>query len=279
MIRLARVGFLLILASPLAAQIRISYSSLGASNVTLRFFPSLAAFPVAAERVYPATFDSATTHYINVELGFDYPKVASGPVSFTLNCRYNGPQGENEGTPTVTGTIQAGWTGSQHAGGWGSNDGGNFPVGSYQVSCRDGITVVVAGHFTVTRDRFDVPEVRGMVVGIRMYEGPTAFLPLDQRVYAGEFDGGKARVLKTELQVIYPETSTRITYTIDCALQFPNGKVTPFALDVYADAGWTGARHSNGVGTDRPGGWDKGIYSVTCKHQGSVVAQRTFTVY
>ena len=112
-----------------------------------------------------------------------------------------------------------------------------------------------------------------------MYEGPVAFLPLDRRVYTGEFDGSKARAIKTELEVTYPETKTRITYSFDCGLQLPGGKITPFTIDGYAEAGWTGARHSNGMGNDTPGSWAKGSYSVTCRSQGIVVAQRSFTVY
>lgn len=274
MTRLARALVPLLLAG---GTLQAQYSSLGVTSASLRFFRSPKDYTPLAERIYPATFDSATTQYITTELSIDYPRTAA-PVKFTINCRYVGPRGEDAGTPAISATVQGGWTGSYHVAGWGSVQGGGFGTGRYQVSCRDGATLVAAGSFLVTNDRWDIPEIRGMVSRIRIYEGPDSIIPIAQRQYPDAFDGSAARYIKTEVWLDFQKSTALGIYTMDCSYKYPNGEVGSFAIDHRIQAGWIDAVSSNGYGHATAGGWAKGTYGVTCSYKGTVVAERTFTV-
>jgi hypothetical protein len=276
MTRPSHLILLLLLAAPLQAQTRVPFSSLQPTLNGFRFFPSgKDAFP-SGERVYRPVFDFATVQQINFELDIDYPKTASA-VTFALDCRYEGP-GRRTGTHAMIGEIGDGWTGSKHAGGWASASGGGWPVGSYLVTCRDDSTVVASGSFEVTRDRHDIPAIKGMVTRVRVLENPRRLPPTAERVFGSSFDSTTTRYISTEIQLDFPRTTAAVEFPIECTYRFPNGETRNFRVDARVDANWTDSAHTGGWGNDEPGGWAKGIYTITCHHQDQLIAQRTFRI-
>lgn len=259
-----------------AQENKAPYSMLHVTRASLRFFPSLGAYPALEERVYPETFDSATARYISVELNLNYPSTTTS-VGFKIICTYTGPNGENAGTPSVAGNIPIGWTGSFHAGGWGSKEGSSFPVGFYKVACRDGTDVVASGGFIVSRDRFDIPAIRAVVSQVRMYESPSEAIPLSERKYAGRFDAGSARALKVELGLVFPRLTASARFVVPCIFRFPDGSESDVELQPAVEAGWVDGLASGGLIPTN--GWARGSYRVTCRYQDRVIAERGFTVY
>lgn len=264
------------LAGSVEAQVKAPYSTLHVTRASIRFFPSEAEYPPLDERVYPERIDSATTAYINVELSLDYPATTT-LVGFRLACSYVGPRGENAGTPAVDGNIPVGWKGSIHAGGWGNKVRGGFAVGTYRVTCREGDDVVASGSFVVSRDQFDIPAVRAMVARIKMYESPGGETELSQRRYASRFDSTATRGILTQLDFVLPRAGAKVSFPIECVYRYPDGSEHPFQWEPHVEPRWN--RSQAASGQVRPGGWSKGVYGVTCLHQGRVIARRSFTVY
>lgn len=276
MTRFSGALLLLGLVAPLQAQTRVPYSSLQPVLKGFRFFPSgKDAFP-ASERVYRSNFDFATVQHIKFELDIDYPKTASA-VSFALDCGYQGPGGKT-GSHALVGEIGAGWTGSKHAGGWSSVSGGGWPAGSYQVTCRDGSTVVASGSFAVTRDQHDIPAIKAMVTRVRVMENPRRLPPAAERVYASSFDSASARYISTEIQLDFPPTFAAAGFSIECTYRYPNGETRNFRMDARVEADWRDSAHTGGWGNDVAGGWAKGTYEITCNHLDRVIVQRTFRI-
>ncbi len=277
MLKLFGVFAAFVMAGSLQAQTKVAFASLGAKVKGLRFFPSSEGFPLKSERVYPATFDSATSKYINMEIELEYPKTAA-PATFTLACSYAGPAGA-AGTPSIDGTIQAGWTGSYHAGGWGTKTRGTWSVGRYQVTCGDGVSVVASGSFSVTRDRYDVPEIKGAVVGFRFFEGPETTPELSTRKYSARFEKSTARWIRFELSLDYSPAPATTTYQTECRYDYPDGRSFSVTSTGDVQQGWSGSYLAGGFGYPSAGLWPAGNYTVTCRSRGVVIAQGTFEVY
>ena len=266
---------LLLPATSLSAQATVAFSSLGAKVVALRFFPGDGSIVPYDERFYMTEFDSATVKFITMELEIEYPKQAN-TVSFKLPCQYVGPVDISK--PTIDATIQAGWSGSTHAGGWGAKARGSWAVGTYQVTCSEGDRVVASGSFKVTRGVWQIPSIKGVVTGLRFYEGTTAGVVVADRKYFKTFKSGSTRRVYLELGLDYPTAASASSFTVDCSYDFPDGRSFPVQIKGSVSAGWTGSYHVVNLGWDAPGNWKVGAYEVGCRFEGRLIAKGGFTI-
>lgn len=274
--RVFSVLALLSLALPAHAQTKVSLATFGAKVVGFRFFPSDSGFPAVSERFFRATFDSATTKYINMELEVDYP-AAPGALEFSLTCRYEGPNGYLA-TPDLIGKITAGWSGSYHVNGWGSKVRGTWKTGTYNVSCREGTTLVASGSFQVTKGLYDIPAIRATVTGLRMFEGPKEVPELKTRQYTATFKNNVTRRVYFELGLDYPSIGGPATFPIECRYDFPDDRSFSVSVSASVQQGWTGSYHAGNVGYDETGKWVVGQYNVSCRFEGRVIAKRGFKI-
>ena len=275
-----RIATLLMLcgfAPAAVAQTKVTLASLQAKVTGVRFFlgdsDNITDFD---QRFYPPQFDSATTKFITTEVELEYPKTTAA-VTFQLACEYAGPPGSG-GTATMNGTIQSGWTGSYHATGWGAKTRGTWKVGTYQVTCREGNRVVGSGSFKVTRDAFQITDLRAVTTGVRFYEAGSEGRVLADRKYAVSFEGAVTRRIFLEYAIDYPEATKTGTYKLDCQYDYPDDRSFPVPLTVTVQPGWTGSYHVASLGYEQPGQWPKGKYTVTCRYEGRSVAHATFNI-
>ena len=126
---------------------RAAVEALGASLTHLRFFQSQAERLPVETRRYGTRFDARSARWIKTEFGLVYPAVPA-PVSFTVECRYTVPDGSVRPVK-IERRIPAGWTGSVHAQGIGSDRPGSWPAGTYRVSCESEGRAFAAGVFDV----------------------------------------------------------------------------------------------------------------------------------
>jgi hypothetical protein len=275
--RIATLLMLCGLAPAAVAQTKVTLASLQAKVTGVRFFlgdsDNITDFD---QRFYPPQFDSATTKFITTEVELEYPKTTAA-VTFQLACEYAGPPGSG-GTATMNGTIQSGWTGSYHATGWGAKSRGSWKVGSYQVTCREGNRVVGSGSFKVTRDAFQITDIRAVTTGVRFYEAGSEGRALADRKYAVSFEGAVTRRVFLEYAIDYPETTKSGAYKLDCQYDYPDDRSFPVSLTVTVQPGWTGSYHVASLGYEQPGQWPKGKYTVTCRYEGRSVAHATFNI-
>ena len=276
MFRVAPFLALLSLALPAHAQTKVSLSTFGAKAIGFRFFPSDEGFPVVAERFYRTTFDSATAKYINMELELEYP-ATPGTMEFGLTCRYEGPGGYSA-TPSINGKVQQGWSGSYHAGGWGAKSRDTWAVGTYNVACREGTTVVASGSFEITRAKFDIPAVRATVTSLRMFEGPKDTPALNTRKYDNKFQNNVTRRIYIEVGMDYPKLTGPATVPIECRYEFPDGRSFVVNVTASLQQGWTGSYHAASLGWDDAGNWVVGKYTTSCRFEGREIAKGGFKV-
>jgi len=249
--RIATLLMLCGLAPAAVAQTKVTLASLQAKVTGVRFFlgdsDNITDFD---QRFYPPQFDSATTKFITTEVELEYPKTTAA-VTFQLACEYAGPPGSG-GTATMNGTIQSGWTGSYHATGWGAKSRGSWKVGTYQVTCREGNRVVGSGSFKVTRDAFQITDIRAVTTGVRFYEAGSEGRALADRKYAVSFEGAVTRRVFLEYAIDYPETTKSGAYKLDCQYDYPDDRSFPVSLTVTVQPGWTGSYHVASLGYEQP---------------------------
>jgi hypothetical protein len=248
--------------------------SLKARVTAVRLFESGGEVPDRKDRVITNTFDALTTRFINIELELEYPR-SPKRIAFEIGCRFDGPDSTAR-TPTVRGSVDAGWIGSYHTAGWGARNRGMWPEGSYKVTCRGDGKTVATSEFKVVRGRAAVEALGASLTHLRFFQSQAERLPLETRRYGTRFDARSARWIKTEFGLVYSAVAAPVTFLVECRYSFPDGTTRPVKVERRIPAGWTGSVHAQGIGNDRPGGWPAGIYRVSCGSDGREFAAGNF---
>ena len=250
--------------------------TLKARVTAVRLFESGGEVPDRKDRVITGTFDALTTRFINIELELEYPR-APRSIAFEIGCRFDGPDSTTR-TPTVRGSVEAGWIGSYHTAGWGARNRGMWPEGSYRVTCQGDGKTVVTSEFKVVRGRAAVNALGASLTHLRFFQSQAERLPVETRRYGTRFDARSARWIKTEFGLVYSAVAAPVTFPVECKYSFPDGTTRPVKVERRIPAGWTGSVHAQGIGNDRPGAWPAGTYRVACGSDGPEFAAGTFEV-
>lgn len=250
--------------------------ALKARVTAVRLFESGGEVPDRKDRVVTTTFDALTTRFINIELELEYPR-ASRSIAFEIPCRFDGPDSTAR-TPTVRGSVDAGWVGSYHTAGWGARNRGMWPEGSYKITCQGDGKTVATSEFKVVRARAAVEALGASLTHLKFFQSQAERLPIEARRYGTRFDARSARWIKSEFGLVYSAPAVPVTFPVECTYSFPDGTARPVKVERRIPAGWTGSVHAQGIGNDRPGAWPAGSYRVSCASEGREFAMGTFEV-
>jgi hypothetical protein len=121
---------------------------LNATVSELRFFEGGRDMPPFEERVYARRFASITSRYIYYELNLSHSPPGQR-VPFDVKAVYIKPDGEVFGRFALQTRLEADWTWSWHAKGWGWEDAGHWPLGAYGVEIWVDDELVVRGSFAI----------------------------------------------------------------------------------------------------------------------------------
>lgn len=122
--------------------------TLRANVEKLRFFESGDALPAAGSRSYKDRFPQKSTRRINWELQLKHP--APGQKNgFKITAKYYFPDGSLFTEHHLETYLDATWTGSQHASGWGWSETGKWKTGKYTVEIFVKHQKIAHGTFTV----------------------------------------------------------------------------------------------------------------------------------
>ena len=234
----------------------IAVGPLKARVTAVRLFESGGEVPDRQDRVITTSFDALTTRFINIELELEYPRAARS-IGFEIGCRFDGPDSTAR-TPTVRGSVDAGWIGSYHTAGWGARNRGMWPEGTYKVTCQGDGKTVVSSEFKVVRGRAAVEALGASLTHLRFFQSQAERLPVETRRYGTRFDARSARWIKTEFGLVYSSAPAPVIFSVECSYTFPDGTTRPVAIERRIPAGWTGSVHAQGIGNDRPGAWPAG---------------------
>jgi serine/threonine protein kinase len=122
--------------------------SLQANVTDLRFFEGGYNMPPRDERQYDTRFSSATARYINYELSLEFP-APGRQVDFQVEAVYYGPDGTELARFTADYHLEADWTTSWHAKGWGWDNPGQWSPGTYRVELYVDGQVAASGTFEI----------------------------------------------------------------------------------------------------------------------------------
>jgi hypothetical protein len=184
--------------------------ALGAALVSFRVYQSGAAQLPVEQRAYGNRFDARSTRWIKTEFALVYPAPAAA-TAFTVECAYVFPD-RSAKRVVAQRVIPAGWTGSAHVQGIGSDSAGFWPVGRYAVSCwNNGERMAEAG-FEV----FDggVPAASG--VPLRFLAGSGADAAARDSFALGSFEA-------IRLEAVVPQRVAGDSTALDCTLSDPAG--------------------------------------------------------
>ena len=237
-------------------------AGLDAALTHIRFFHSIGERLPVEPRRYGTRFDTRTARWVKVEFGLVYPAVAA-PTAVTVECAYTFPDGTIRPSK-IERRIPAGWTGSVHAQGVGWNQPGNWPAGSYRVSCASDGREFAAGSFDVVDGGATAAALPGASLVVFGRKGPIGGAP-DTRFVVGTFDS-----LFAEATV--PPRAAGDSTTLRCTAYDPLGASAGFEMP-------GSVRNRTMTGTGRISfeppvarGW----YSVDCRINNRPIAAERF---
>jgi tRNA A-37 threonylcarbamoyl transferase component Bud32 len=123
-------------------------SSLKADITDLRFFEGPYTLPDRDERNYTTRFARSEARYINYELNLKFPAPGERR-DFQVEAVYYQPDGSELARFTADYHLEADWTTSWHAKGWGWDDPGKWPTGQYWVELYVDGQLIGTGTFEV----------------------------------------------------------------------------------------------------------------------------------
>jgi hypothetical protein len=104
--------------------------------------------PAPITRRYTDRFFASGTRYVCWEIDLSY-NARTTPGNFAVEAIWYGPDGAVKTRQTVDVRMNAGWSGSNHASGWGSDNGHSFSAGQYRVDFLVSGQIVARGTFAV----------------------------------------------------------------------------------------------------------------------------------
>jgi hypothetical protein len=237
-------------------------AALGAGLTHLRFFHGISERLPVEPRRYGTRFDGRTSRWVKVEFGLVYPSVTAA-TAFTVECGYTFPDGTIRPV-RIERRIPAGWTGSVHSQGVGWDQGGQWPVGTYRVSCRSDGREFGAGSFEIV-DGATIPAAApGATLVVFGRKGPIGGAP-DKQFVVGTFDS-----LFAEATV--PPRAAGDSTTAHCGGFDPLGAATSFDLSgVVRNRVVTGTGR---ISFEPP--LARGWYSVECRINNRSIATERF---
>jgi uncharacterized protein len=120
----------------------------GASVTAVRFFESGRTLVAPANRRYANRFSASGTRYVCWELHLTYGTRAT-PGSFPVEAVWYGPDGAVKKRQLLEVKMNAGWSGSSHAFGWGNENGRSFTSGQYRIDFFTGGQLIASASFAV----------------------------------------------------------------------------------------------------------------------------------
>jgi hypothetical protein len=137
----------------------------------------------------------------------------------------------------------------------------------------------LASPLAAQSDSAAIPALGARVTRIRFFEGSATLPAMLERRYAARFDSAATRTIYVEIGLAYPPAPEAVSVRIECGYFTPGGQSAGTAVVlVQADQGWELSVHAGGAGSDAPGGWQAGAYTVACRHAGKVIATGTFEI-
>src|SRR6185295_10930474 len=175
---------------------------------------------------------------------------SSTRIDFKIDAVWYGPRGNEEAWQTQVVFIDRGWSGFQHAAGWGRASGGDFEVGTHRLE----LSIDGKGVASATFEVFDgdaapskyVQSIDGRVAALYFFESPFNPYQKEQRTYRDRFMRSETRFVYWELDLAHPVATNRIDFSIRAVWMRDGITVYENTMPVFVDSGWSGSFYEAG---------------------------------
>jgi hypothetical protein len=117
------------------------------------------------------------------------------------------------------------------------------------------------------------------VKAIRIFAVEEQLPPIEERHYAIAFAADRTRRIGVELEFSHAPLGHAARVPVDCWFFWPDGQTSPpLVLGYEPQPAWAGGYSAGAMGFAEPGGWTKGVYTVSCAIGGQPVAIERFDV-
>ncbi len=258
---------------------------------SMKFFESGYTAPPKEQRQYNTQFPRSTTRYVFFEIGAKnllYRNRNQRPPVFG---RYYNADGSFRGEAKVNVDISPDWESVDLWSGWGKDEPGNWPAGTYRVEIWFGSAKVGEGSFTLYDDRpVTSPPVTSVPAekvyldfqSVKFFEGGNVTPPESERQYKTDFPRSTTRYVYFSVRsknLLYRNRSQKPL--IFGRYYYPDGTLFgETKIDkVEVPADWESADLWTGWGWDDPGKWTLGTYRLEILFGNIKVGEGRFTIY
>lgn len=250
-------------------------------HASLRFFEQ-ADGPIlpVARRIYTTRLDATRTRRLGVEFAATYA-APEADSNVPLACNLTRPDGSSSPAErSMDFQFFAGKSGSQSANLlWGTAEERDWAPGTYTVECRVEDATVAKGTFEIARNPPDVADGEMRVKAIRIFAVEEQLPPIEERHYATAFRSDRTKRIGVELEFSHAPLGRAAKVPVDCWFFWPDGQTSPaLVLNYEPQPAWAGGYSAGAMGFAEPGGWTKGVYTVSCAIGGQPVAVERFDV-
>jgi hypothetical protein len=256
----------------------------------VKFFETGYTVPPESQRQYKTHFPKSTTRYVSFAVGAKNLLYRSRTQKPLVLGRYYNADGSLRGEAKVNVDVPSDWDEVDLWSGWGADQPGTWPVGTYRVEILFGNKKVGEGSFTIYDDKVTPsPPVVSSVEektylqfeSMKFFESGYTAPPESQRQYKTDFPRSTARYINFLVgakNLLYrnrthkPHVSGRYYY--------PDGTFfgeAKLSVDIPSD--WEIADLWTGWGWDEPGRWSVGTYRVEIFFGNMKVGEGKFTIY
>lgn len=243
----------------------------------MQFFESGKGIPSDySQRNYMAMFPQSGTRYINTQVNFINNLYGIRDHWHKVTVKYYNPDGSFRGESSCQGTVKSEWYTTDFPSGWGWENPGNWPVGTFRVEAYlDGV-YIGQGSFKVYDNK---PQLR--FTELKFYESGYSVTPYEQRNYTTYFSQSTTRYVNVEVSFNNDLYMVRDQMPVMIADYWsPDGSFFGSAMldNSVIKKEWDNPWMSTGLGWDTPGKWKRGTYRVIISLSGKQVAEGRFTI-
>ncbi len=256
---------------------------------SVKFFEGGFTAPPEPQREYKTQFPKSTTRYVFFLVGAKnllYKNRVHKPV---VVGRYYNPDGSFRGEGKVNVDIPPDWANADLWGGWGLEQPGSWPAGTYRVEIWFGSAKVGEGTFSIYDDRASTnPPVTSeekpylQFESVKFFEGGFTAPTESERQYKTDFPRSTTRYvyfLVGAKNLLYRNRTQKPL--IFGRYYYPDGTLFGEAridkVEVLAD--WENADLWSGWGWNEPGKWTLGTYRLEILFGNMKVGEGRFTIY
>lgn len=256
---------------------------------SVKFFEGGFTAPPDSQREYKTQFPKSATRYVFFSVGAKNLLYRNRLQKPLVVGRYYNPDGSFRGEGKVNVDIPPDWEKTDLWGGWGWDNSGNWPVGTYRVEILFGNTKVGEGTFSIYDDRASTsPPVTSeekaylQFKSLKFFEGGYTAPRESDRQYKTDFQRSTTRYvyfLVNAKNLLYRNRSQKPL--IFGRYYYPDGTLFGEArIDkVEVPADWENADLWTAWGWDEPGKWTLGTYRLEILFGNTKVGEGKFTIY